>query len=168
MNKGFICIILSFLLIGAISSSSAKDRIGTFDSRIIFMWYFNTPEFQKELKDMRAGYDKAKEKNDTGAIKEFETKGPLTQRVMHDKVFGRGTVAEYLEPQKEILAQIAKSEKLIAIVSKWELNYSSDDVELVDITMKLLEALKAPDNVKKMYDEMKNQQPIKDAIYIND
>ena len=168
MNKLFICLFAILLLIGATSNASSKNRIGTYDSRIIAIWYFNSPEFQKEMTDMRESFKKAKETNDTVTIKMLEQKGPLTQRILHDKGFGRGSVAEIIEKKKDELMSLAKSENLIAIVSKWELNYSTSDVEVVDVTIKLLETLKATDKVIKMYDEMKAQEPLKDAFFLED
>lgn len=110
MNKLFICLFATLLLIGATSEASSKNRIGIYDSRIIAIWNFNNPEFQKEMSDMRAAFMKAKETNDTATVKKLEQKGPLTQRILHDKGFGRGSVAEIIEKRKEELKSVAKSE----------------------------------------------------------
>jgi hypothetical protein len=168
MNKFFICLFATLLLIGATSNAKSKNRIGTYDSRIIAIWNFSSPEFQKEMTEMRTAFIKAKESNDTATVKILEQKGPLTQRILHDKGFGRGSVAEIIEKKQEELKLLAKSENLIAIVSKWELNYSNPDIEVVDVTVKLLEALNATDKIIKMYDEMKTQEPLKNAFFLED
>jgi hypothetical protein len=50
----------------------------------------------------------------------------------------------------------------------WELNYSSPDFELIDVTIKLLELLKAPEKFIKMHDEFMKQRPVEDAFFIED
>ncbi|MFA6569993.1 MAG: hypothetical protein WCT77_02015, partial [Bacteroidota bacterium] len=64
--------------------------------------------------------------------------------------------------------ELGKKEKLSLILSKWEVNYSSSDVELVDITLKLLDVLKAPDDVKKMMSEIDKHKPVENAFFIED
>ena len=167
MNKLMLFVLIAVLCLSAINVTVAKDKIGVYDSRMIAVWYFNTPEYQKSIKDMRDSAAAAKKNNDTEKIKYYDEIGILTQRVLHDKGFGRGSVAEILEKKKAELAELAKNEKLIAIVSKWEVNYSSTDVELVDVTLKLLELLKAPENIKNFYDSMKVQPPVENAFFMN-
>jgi hypothetical protein len=158
----------AIIILIATITANAKEKIGVFDSRAVAIWNFNTDEFRKEMKDVSTKYEEAKKKKDTAEMKRFETRMPLMQRVLHDKGFGRGSVAEILEKNQAKLKTLAKSEKLIAIVSKWELLFTEDNYEVVDITVPLLKALGANDNTIKMYDEMKKQEPIKDAFYIED
>lgn len=167
MKKTIFATLAVILLMSSVNFSSAKQRIGVFDSRMIAIWNFNSPEFREKMGKMMQEYKTAKEKKDSAKIKELEERGPLTQRILHDKGFGRGSVAEIIEKKQDELKAVAKSEKLLLIVSKWEVPYSSDDVELVDITVKLLEALKADANTIKMYDEAKNQKPIEDAFFLD-
>jgi hypothetical protein len=161
----FLLIIV--LIISTISITYSKTRIGVYDSRCIAIWYFNTEEFAGKMKDLMASLKVAKEKKDTTQIKDIEEKGPLMQRIAHDKGFGRGSVAEILEKRKTELAELAKNEKISAIVSQWEVNFSSSDIELVDVTLKLLELLEAPDKIKQYYEDMKSQEPMKDAFLIS-
>ena len=166
-----IKLILATIIVIIVSTGilEAKQKIGVFDSRIIAINYYNTESFQKEMQTMFAEYNTAKEKKDSAEIKKFEERGPLLQRVLHDKGFGRGSVAEIMEKKSDELKAFAKKQNLSAIVSKWELVCSSDDVEVVDITILLLtEIFKAPENLIKMYNENKDKKPIEDAFFIND
>ena len=167
MKKGILYSICALLLLSAISTASSKQRIGVYDSRAIAIWYFNTPEFRIKMQDMMKTLQKAKQDKDTAKIKDLEERGPLMQRIAHDKGFGRGSVAEIIEKQQEELKTIAKKENLIAIVSKWELNFTDPEIEIVDITLSLLDLLKADDNVKKYLEEMKKTPPIEDAFFIS-
>ena len=165
-----IKILLAAIILIIVSSglSEAKQKIGVFDSRFIAIYNFRSESFQKEMKDMFAGYKMAKDNKDTAEMKKFEEKGPLLQRILHDKGFGRGSVAEILEKKSDELKALAKKEKLSAIVSKWELLYSGDDVEIVDITLLILkEIYKVPNDIKKMYDEGKDMKPIENAFILD-
>lgn len=166
MKKTIIYLVYAFIFLGAISFASSKQRIGIYDSRSLAVWYFNTQEYKDTMQTYRNQYKTANEKKDSITMKKIGDRMQLTQRILHDKAFGRGSMAIITEKRKDELQALAKSENLIAIVSKWELNYSTADVELVDITIKLLELLKAPDNVKKM--DFGGNPPIDDAFFIED
>jgi hypothetical protein len=119
------------------------------------------------MNELMMSFKNAKETNDTNKLKQLEQKGQLLQRIAHDKGFGRGSVAEILEKKKIQLDILAKSENLIAIVSKWELNYSDPNIEVVDITLKMLDLLNAPEKIKKMYEEFKAIPPVENAMFMN-
>ncbi len=166
--KAFYTLLIFALMLSVIGSTAhSKQKIGVYDSRIVAIWYYNSPEFRDSFSKMMQDFKKAKEDKDTAKIKELEGRGPLLQRVLHDKGFGRGSVASIMEKRKTEIDSMAKAEKLTALVSMWELNYLAKDVEKVDVTLKLLKALKAGDNIIKMYDEMKGQPPVEDAFFMD-
>ena len=84
----------------------------------------------------------AKEKDDQEKIASLEREGMLRQAMMHQQGFGTGSVNEIVESVKDKMGQLAEDENLNAIVSKWELVFSSRDVELVDVTEKIVNFLK--------------------------
>ncbi len=170
MKRLTIVFTCAILLISGFSKAYSKQRIGVYDSRIIAIWYFQggDGEFTKIMKEFMASMKKAQDNKDTIEVKKLSEKAQISQRIAHDKGFGRGSVAEIVQNKQEEFRSLAKNENLIAIVSKWEVNYSTQDVELVDVTLKLLELFKANDNIKKMIDEMKSIEPIKDAFFIED
>jgi len=168
MKKAVILFIITLVIFSADVFAKGKIKIGVYDSRAVALNYFRSEAFQKEMMELRAEHKKAKEKGDTVNVKKMEEKGQLTQRIAHDKGFGTGSVAEILGKFSKELIELGKKEKLIAIVSKWELNFSSADVELVDVTLKVLDVIKAADYVKKMYMEMKGQKPVENAFFLED
>jgi hypothetical protein len=155
-------------MISSISQAVEKKRVGVYDSRCIAIWYYNSNEFNTKIKDLMDSLHKLKESKDTVHAKKLEEKGQLMQRIAHDKGFGRGSVAEILENKKDEIKSIASQENLLLIVSKWEVNYSDPEVEIVDVTLKLLDMLKAPESMKKQYEQMKSVKPIEDAFFIED
>jgi hypothetical protein len=155
-----------FAIIG-ITSASAKQKIGIYDSRLVAVAYANSEQFQAETKTAMEAYQKAIESKDSLSMKKIESERALMQRIFHDKGFGKGSVAEYLENKEDIFRALATKFDLISIVSKWELNYHSDDIELIDITIDLLKELKANEKVLKMYETMKSNPPVKNAFFLD-
>lgn len=168
MKKILLIMLVATLLLSSELIAKGKQRIGVYDSRAIAICWFQSEDGQKGMKSMMEEYKAAKAKGDTVQAKKLEEKGQLMQRIAHDKGFGRGSVAEYFENKLSEFKELAKKEKLMAICSKWELNFSSPDVETVDITMNVLDMFKATDKVKKMVEEMKGIEPIKDAFFLED
>jgi Skp family chaperone for outer membrane proteins len=168
MKKLAVLAVCTLVLLSSSLLAKDKIRIGIYDSRAVYVGLFQGGEFQPTMKALRDDFNQAKEKGDTIKLKKLEEKGQLMQRIAHDKGFGRGSIADILEKKNLDFKSIAEKEKLSVILSKWEVNFSSPDVELVDITMQLLDLIKANDNVKKMAKEMDQNKPIEDAFFIED
>lgn len=167
MKAVYTTLIIALMIAGICSTASSKQKIGVYDSRIVAIWYFNTQEFKESNSKKMQEYQEAKKNNDTNKMNELKDYFPLLQRVLHDKGFGRGSVATIMEKRKADIDAFAEAEKLTALVSMWELNYLAKGAEKVDVTLKLLKALKAGDNIIIMYDEMKNQAPVDDAFFMD-
>lgn len=168
MKRMILLTLLSIIIISSPGCSKAKMRVGVYDSRAVAIWYFRSDDYMKGITAMREEMKNAKAKGDTMLVKKLNEKGPLMQRIAHDKGFGRGSVAEILEKKADVIKAIAKKDKLSAVVSKWELNYAGSDIEQVDITVELLKALNAKDDIFKMIGEMSKVQPVEDAFFIED
>ena len=74
--------------------------------------------------------------------------------------FSTGPVADILAKVKDKLPGIARQERVTAIVSKWELPYAEQGVELVDVTLPLVKLFNPSEQVLKWIEEMKNQPPV--------
>ena len=148
--------------------SQTKIRIGTYDSRIIAVAYYNSKHF--------AGFPEQSEKmkiakkNDTTEMANINKELGLRQRMMHEQGFGKGTVCYFMDEIKDKLSEFAKNEKLNFIVSKWELNYYSTDAEIVDVTEKVANLFEPKKSMKEMISDMQSNAPvpIKDAFLIED
>ena len=165
LNNFILMVIL--ISVFTISSSFGKQKIGVYDSRLIAIMYANSEEFEAETKEMMEKYQQAVINKDSVTANKLKEDRELLQRLFHDKGFGKGSVAEYLEDKTAVFKALADKLELTAIVSKWELNYYSDDVELIDITIDLLKAMNAKEKVLKMYDSMKANPPMKNAFFLN-
>lgn len=150
------------------SNAQTKQRVGVFDSRSVAIAYANSKFFKSPYPEIKKRMDAAKEKNDTKEIAKIEYEAKLHQAILHDQGFGKGSVNTITELYKDKIAEIAKTENLSAVVSKWEVVYSSSDIELVDITDKIVLFFEPSDKMKETIKEVPQHEPVKDAFFIND
>ena len=125
------------VMAGAAAFGQSKEntlRIGVYDSRAIAVAYGNSPEFQKSLDAVKADYKKAKEAKDDKRVKEIETQMKAKQRRLHEQGFSTGSVAGIMATIKDSLPGVAKKAGVDVIVSKWEVNYQSPGIKVVDVT----------------------------------
>ena len=122
---------------GATAWAQSKEttlRIGVYDSRAIAVAYGNSAEFRKSLEGITADYKKAKEAKDDKRVKEIETQMKAKQRRAHEQGFSTGSVAPIMAKIKDSLPAVAKKAGVDVIVSKWEVNYQSPGIKVVDVT----------------------------------
>ncbi|MCX6150800.1 MAG: hypothetical protein NTX22_09770 [Ignavibacteriales bacterium] len=168
--------ILGLILIGLFftpekgTNAQTTQRIGVFDSRAVVVAYYNSKYFkEKQIFDsLGLQMKNAKEKDDKKTIAKIEREGTLRQAMMHEQGFGKGSINNITETMKDKMAILVKNENLTAIVSKWELVYSGTDVELVDITEKIVDFFEPSEKIKSMMKEIMQSEPIKDAYLIED
>jgi len=175
-KHSFPFLIIVTLLLGLLFNSGkelnaqTKIRIGVFDSRAIAIAFYNSKfsTNQEIFAALGTKMKEAKEKNDKEAITKIEREASLRQVIMHEQGFGRGSINNVTEIVKEKIAQLAKSENLSTIVSKWELVFSGSDIILVDVTEKIADFFEPNEKIKLMLKEIKLSEPIKDAYLIED
>ena len=122
---------------GATAFAQPKEntlRIGVYDSRAIAVAYYNSTESGKSMETITADYKKAKAAKDDKRVKEIETQMKAQQRRQHEQGFSTGSVANIMAKIKDSLPAGAKKAGVEVIVSKWEVNYQSPEVKVVDVT----------------------------------
>jgi hypothetical protein len=119
-------------------SQTNKLRIGVYDSRAVAIAYANSDLFKESMKPVEAEYEKAKKDKNVKRVKEIEARMKLQQRRLHEQGFSTGSVAYILAKVKDSLPELARQANVQIIVSKWELNHRSADVEAVDVTDELV------------------------------
>ncbi len=158
MSTVALCVLTSATT--SAQSQMNKLRIGVYDSRAIAIAYGNSAEFQQSLKPVRADYNKAKAEKNDKRMKEIDAQMRLQQRRLHEQGFSTGSVAGYMAKIKESLPDVAKRAKVQAIVSKWELNQQSPDVEVVDVTDELVALFHPSEKVLGWVKDLKNHPPL--------
>ena len=176
-QKCFLSIpIVGLILIGLFcipekgTNAQTIQRIGIFDSRAVAVAYYNSKYSQNQQIFVSLGSQmkEAKEKDDKEAIAKIERERSLRQVLMHEQGFGKGSINNITETVKDKMAQLAKNENLNAIVSKWELVFSSTEVELVEVTEKIVDFFEPSEKIRTMTKEIMKSEPIKDAYLIDD
>ena len=125
------------VMAGAAAFGQSKEntlRIGVYDSRAVAVAYGNSAEFRKSLDAVTADHKKAKDAKDDKRVKEIETQMKAKQRRAHEQGFSTGSVADIVAKIKDSLPGVAKKAGVDVIVSKWEVNYQSPGIKVVDVT----------------------------------
>lgn len=155
---------------GKETNAQTKLRIGVFDSRAVAVAFYNSKfsTNQQIFASLGTRMKEAKEKDDKDAIAKIEREASLRQVMMHEQGFGRGSINNITGAIKDKLAQLAKSENLSVIVSKWELVFSGADVVSIDVTEKIVDFFEPNEKIKSMMKEIMESEPLKDAFLIDD
>lgn len=166
-NQKFITTLIAAGLLSCLACLTApaqtqtnKLRIGVYDSRVIAVAYGNSPEFQETLKPIMAEYQKAKEAKDEKRMKEIDAKMKLKQRRLHEQGFSTGSVIGIMATVKDSLPAVARDAGVDVIVSKWEVNYQSPNVELVDVTDKVAALFHTSERGKKWLKQIPEKAPL--------
>jgi len=136
-----------------------KTRIGTFDSRCIAIAYGRT-DFLKNIGDLRKEHEKAKTEGNEEKVKELEKLGPNLQLIMHQQGFSTGSVINIMEKIKDKLPAIAEKNNIKLILSKWELFYHDESLELVDITDQIVDLFNLDEQSRNIIEEIKKMEPV--------
>ena len=133
----------------------AKIRIGTYDSRAIAIAY--VPSRFDPTAEKKLAHDKAKAAGDLAKIKELESWGVQHQRQLHFQGFGRAPVDDLLEPVKVQIAKLAREKQLAVITMNCD--YTSEQVELVDVTDDLVKLYDPSERTLKHVREIRKIKP---------
>ncbi|MFA6290692.1 MAG: hypothetical protein WC637_02860 [Victivallales bacterium] len=148
------------------SPSSAKTRVGVYDSRAIAVAFINSQVYKdtdgKKLNEMIAEHDKAKAEGNKKRVDELEAWGKEQQTLLHKQGFSTAPVDGILIHIKDQMPEIAKTAGVVAIVSKWDketlAKYKS--AELVDVTMALVNAFHPTERQLKAAIEIQKHDPL--------
>ena len=105
-----------------------------YDSRAIAVAYGNSAEFRKSLEAITADHKQAQAAKDDKRVKAIEAQMKAKQRRAHEQGFSTGSVANIMAKIKDSLPGVAKKAGVDVIASKWEVNYQSPGIKVVDVT----------------------------------
>jgi len=156
----FACILFFFSSIIFSQQNNNKVRIGTFDSRCIAVAYGRSGEFMKEMDSIRTQLSKAKEEDNKELVEELEQLGPTKQVLLQQQVFSNGSINNILVGLMEKFPTLAKENNVKIILSKWEIPFTDESIELIDITEQLVILFNPDEATKKVIEEIKAMEPI--------
>lgn len=147
------------------SAQVQKIRIGTYDSRLIALSYYNSKDYEKFINAFKNSYAAAERSGDSAAMKKIIIRGDVLQRMMNDRIFGKGSVNLILDDYKTRMEAIGKVNKVSLIVSKWEIPYKSAELEVIDLTYQIMAIWSPSEQVITWAKKGEKEKPIKDAIF---
>jgi len=164
-----VCMVGMLLVLGGTQAGKAqtKQRVGVYDSRAVALVYFQQ-HAQERMHGLMQKRAEAVKNEDEKEVARLEKQGQLIQAMMHDRVFGKGSANEIMDEMQDAVRKIAVEEQLPLVVSKWELVYQSGNLELVDITDKLVGTMNPNEKMQEGVQEMRNTEPVKEAFLIDD
>ncbi len=141
-------------------TQTSKLRVGVYDSRAVAVAWANSTEFKETMKPIEADYQRAKETKDAKRMKEIDAQMKWRQTRAHEQAFSTSSVAPIVAKLKSSLPDIAKQAGVQIIISKWELNHQSSDVELVDVTDKMVALFQVNERGLKWCKEIQQKPPL--------
>jgi hypothetical protein len=144
--------------------TTAKVRIGAFDSRAIAMAHFGKLIRDGLLEELYAGHRNATASGDDERATELATKGQLIQKRLHRQMFGAAKAEDALAEIKPSLPKLADSLGVSVIVSVHDIAFQSPSVEVVDVTMEMVELFDPDQETLDKIHAVMEHPPIADSI----
>ena len=138
----------------------SKVQVGTFDSRALAMAYYRSELFGRQIKEMRAEYEKAKEAGDEKRVRELEIVGSAQQELMHKQGFSTWQVDNILKKINGELSEVAIQAEVDIIISKWSAVYQRSGVEFIDVTNIMVKLFDPDEQTLRMIEEIQKQAPV--------
>ena len=152
--------LLLFAGIGFGQTSKKSVVVGTFDSRVIAVAYYNTEAHMSYVQGLKAEYAEAEASGDTERAKELEAIGDASQELAHKQAFSTWPIDNILEIIEGKIPEIAKQAEVDLIVSKWNIVYQRSGVEFIDVTDVIVKLFNPDEQMLEMLEQMKQQPPI--------
>jgi hypothetical protein len=165
----------SLILLGTLGLTTASSQtadptasmaatIGVYDSRAVAVAFIRSAETSEylsgQMKDLDAMLKRAKVSGDAELAASLEKLGPQVQRRFHEQGFGAAPIDDIMVRVKAELPQIAKQAGVDFIVSKWELDYQSEQAEAIDLTEAIAEHFHPDEATLRAMRELMKQDPV--------
>lgn len=167
MHKLALQTLMAASLFGLISAGQAQEpsspepiRVGTFDSRAVAIAYYQSAGQRQYRQGLTERYEAAEDAGDQWLIMQMDDLFPAIQHRMHQQGFSTGSVREIMETVSESLPEVARQAEVSAIVSQWEIPYSSEAVEQVDLTAQIVALIDPSERALNMVEELKRNPPV--------
>lgn len=149
------------LLLGCMATAGAqatpkKMRVGIYDNRAVAVAY--AASRHNPVREKMAEHEQAKAAGDTRRVRELEQWGEAHQRALHRQGFGLVPVDDLLANVGSLLPQAAAEAGVDVIV--FRCNYSSPQVEIVDVTDQLVALFEPSAKTLATVAELREQAPI--------
>ena len=140
-----IVVITLCATVACAGDGAKRVRIGVFKRTDLLVAFYKSAAWSQHLKDLAKQRDVAKAKGDAERVKQIEEQGAKSQEHAHLQLAGKAPLDNIFERITDKLPGIAKDADVTVIVE--QPLYNTADVELVDVSDKLVKLL--PPNRKK-------------------
>lgn len=137
-------------------ADAAPLVLGVFDSRVLAIAYYRSPEFTR-LQQARMGAYSAAGPEEQARI---EAEMQALQDRMHRQGFSTAPIPEILALIEDELPEIARSAGAQAVASKWDLVWSERNAPVVDLSLALAEAFSPSEETRRMLPEILARDPV--------
>jgi hypothetical protein len=135
-------------------------KIGVYDSRMVALAWSRSEDFQKHMASFMQAGDSASQAKNNRKGKEMACHAISYQHLLHQMVFGSGSIAGIMENIRKELPELAKREGVSMILSKYELPYVDPSVEQIDLTDEVTRLFKPLESIDQMTADMKKVEPM--------
>jgi hypothetical protein len=151
-------VLFAGIVFGQISKKSFV--VGTFDSRVIAVAYYNTEEHKSYVEGLKAKHAKAEESGDEELAKVLAALGESSQELAHKQAFSTWPVDNILEKIEGKMPEIAKQAGVDFIVSKWDIVYQRSELEFVDVTDIIVNLFDLDEQFLQGLEQLKKMDPV--------
>lgn len=135
-------------------------KIGTYDSRTIIFAWSRSDFFRQHMAKFKSANDSAQKAKDTAKIRALSIQAISYQHLLHQMIFGTGTVAFVMDLVKDKISEVARNAGVSIVLSKWELIYKDPSAEVVDITEQIVQLFNPKEDIHKMMEEIRKTEPV--------
>ena len=145
---------------------SSHERVGIYDSRAVAVAFAGSPAYKKSVEPLLAESKRAKKQaeeiHDSQTVAKLDSEMKARRVNQHKQAFSTAPVDDILVHITNALPEIQRSAGVSVLVSKWndiELKKHSG-ANMVDVTMKLVDAFQPDEGQRKSAVEIQKHQPI--------
>ena len=146
-----LCMAAACLVLPLSNARPQAERVGTFDRRSIVIAFYRSPQWAVTMRRQVAARDSAKQAGDTARVRELEQWGAGHQELAHQQLHSDAPLTNILDALRPAFDSIEKAMNLRAIVAG---PGAKGRVESVDVTLLLLDWLKADDKTREIVRQM--------------
>ena len=158
-----LLVITALLLFAGIVFGQTMKKsvvVGTFDSRVIAIAYYNTEAHMSYVEGLKVEHAEAEASGDKERVKELEAIGEASQELAQNQAFSTWPVENILETIDGKIPEIAKQADVDLIVSKWNIVYKQSGLEIIDVTDIMVKLFNPDEQMLEMLEQIKKQDPI--------
>jgi hypothetical protein len=144
-----------------------RPRIGIYDSRAVAVAYCGTERHEAEIRRLDEALAKAKRSGDAAQIEQADRAVWEGRKRLHRQGFSTHPVDDILGRIPDEIKRIQEETKVAGLVSKWDEKKLAEykKAEKVDVTQRLVDALKPNDRQRRLAMDIMKAKPIPPRQY---